>query len=128
MKSLKGSPTREKRCLRCGKPVYGRSDKKFCDEYCRSTYNNHVRSAANNLVRRINNALLKNRKILESMLSKEGSTTKVKEEELLALGFQPQYHTHTQKSKGQQYLFCYEYGYQLTAQGWYQLIKKTIRV
>jgi hypothetical protein len=29
-----------KTCLFCEKPVKGRSDKKFCDDYCRAAYNN----------------------------------------------------------------------------------------
>ena len=57
-----------RKCLVCGKPLKGRSDKKFCDDYCRSSYNNDLKSAANNYIRNVNNALGKNRRILESLL------------------------------------------------------------
>ena len=29
-----------KPCLSCSKPVKGRTDKKFCDDYCRNSYHN----------------------------------------------------------------------------------------
>ena len=57
-----------KLCLNCNKPVKGRTDKKFCDDYCRNNYNNQLKSNTINLVRNINNALGKNRRILENLL------------------------------------------------------------
>ncbi len=33
-------PAEIKTCLTCGAPLIGRVDKKFCDDYCRSMYNN----------------------------------------------------------------------------------------
>ena len=56
-----------KLCLDCHKPVKGRTDKKFCDDYCRNNYNNALKSNTINLVRNINNALGKNRRILEAL-------------------------------------------------------------
>ena len=53
-------------CLNCEKTLKGRTDKKFCDDYCRNSYNNQLKASKNNLVRNINNALGKNRRILES--------------------------------------------------------------
>ena len=32
----------ERKCLECGTVLKGRSDKKFCSDYCRNTYNNKV--------------------------------------------------------------------------------------
>ncbi|MBL7762218.1 MAG: DUF2116 family Zn-ribbon domain-containing protein, partial [Chitinophagaceae bacterium] len=55
-------------CLNCGKPLKGRSDKKFCDDSCRNNYNNQLKSIVNNQMRNINNVLGKNRRILESLL------------------------------------------------------------
>ena len=31
-------------CLACGKPLKGRIDKKFCDDYCRNNYNNQQKA------------------------------------------------------------------------------------
>ena len=58
-----------KNCLACDKPVKGRTDKKFCDDFCRNKYNNQLKAGCNNYVRNINNALGKNRRILESLQS-----------------------------------------------------------
>jgi len=54
----------ERRCLDCQEPLKGRADKKFCNDLCRNNYNNRLKSESNNLVRRINGILRKNRNIL----------------------------------------------------------------
>jgi hypothetical protein len=46
------------KCLACDKPLKGRTDKKFCDDYCRNNYNNQLKAAKNNVVRNINNGHL----------------------------------------------------------------------
>ncbi|MEP7163110.1 MAG: hypothetical protein ABI741_00370 [Ferruginibacter sp.] len=101
----------EKSCLYCDKEIRdGRSDKKFCDDCCRNRYNNVLNAAGNNLVRNINNALNKNRRILKTQLST--GKTKTTQKELIKAGFDFKYHTHTQLNKKDKlYHFCYEYGY-----------------
>lgn len=47
------------KCLSCEEPITGRIDKKFCSDYCRSTYNNRLNSDATKIVRNINNRLKK---------------------------------------------------------------------
>src|SRR4030095_12090440 len=74
-------------CLACGKAVKGRSDKKFCDDYCRNNYNNQLRSNAGSYTRRINDILRKNRKILADLLPPNGSTAKVSRQNLSIKGF-----------------------------------------
>jgi hypothetical protein len=116
--------TAAKPCLSCGKNLMGRADKKFCNDYCRNAYNNSQKSANNLIVRNVNNALLKNRKILESVLGEEGmaKTTKAK---LLDKGFQFKFLTHTYKNqKGQMYCFCYEYGYLPLENDWFLVVKR----
>src|SRR5438034_11239501 len=101
-------------CLCCNKPLRGRSDKKFCDDYCRNNYNNQLRAnlGHNSCVRNINNALLKNRKILQTILPNGDETAKANKEKLLNLGFQFKYLTHAYKTKRERtYYYCYEYGY-----------------
>ena len=93
-------------CLVCSKPVKGRTDKKFCDDYCRNNYNNQLKSDTINLVRNINNALGKNKRILEALLAKE-DMTKATKDKLLEKGFQFKYVTHTYTNKkGNVYFFC----------------------
>ena len=114
-------------CLDCGKPLKGRIDKKFCDDYCRNNYNNQqkAKGSHSNLVRNINNALLKNRKILESVLPADEETAKASKEKLMRLGFQFKYITHTYTTKsGKTYYYCYDHGYLPLENDWYLLVRK----
>ena len=61
----------KKLCLTCSKPIKGRTDKKFCDDYCRNNYNNQLKSSTTNINKNINNTLGKNRRILENFFKEE---------------------------------------------------------
>lgn len=112
-------------CLACNKPVKGRTDKKFCDDYCRNNYNNQLKSNTINLVRNINNALGKNRRILEDMFSEGEDMAKTNKNKLLQKGFQFKYITHTYTNKkGNVYFFCYDLGYLPLENDWYLLVKQ----
>jgi predicted nucleic acid-binding Zn ribbon protein len=116
-----------KNCLACGKPVKGRIDKKFCDDYCRNNYNNLQKAKSNHssLVRNINNALLKNRKILESILPEEADTAKANRDKLSQLGFNFKYFTQLYTTKtGNTYHYCYDYGYRQLENEWFMIVKK----
>jgi hypothetical protein len=118
-------PAETKTCLTCGKPLKGRADKRFCDDYCRNSYNNQLKSASNNLVRNINNALSKNRRILESLLPEGEETAKANKEKLHRLGFQFKYMTHTYVTKtGKTYFYAYDYGYLPLENDWYLIVKR----
>jgi len=100
----------ERQCLNCGNELVGRIDKRFCDDQCRSTYYNRVNRDSTNTVRRINNILRKNRRILEE-LNPKGKAV-VKKDDLLSLGFSFSYFTSIYETKtGKVYRFVYEYGY-----------------
>lgn len=114
-----------KHCIACSKQVRGRTDKKFCDDYCRNNYNNRLKAECNNLVRNINHALGKNRRILESLLNKEEKITKTTAGELLHNGFHFKYFTHQYTNKkGNTYFFCYDYGYLPLDNNWYLVVKR----
>ena len=96
----------------CGKLLRGRTDKRFCGDFCRNQYNNQRKAPTNNLIRNINNALSKNRRILESCYSRDERFLRLNKELLLHLGYQFSYFTHTLKSdKGHVYYFCYDLGF-----------------
>jgi len=115
----------DKKCLLCEKPLKGRSDKKFCDDYCRAAYNNDLKSASNNFIRNVNNALGKNRRILESFLPEGEQTAKANKDKLIEKGFQFKYHTHQYKAKnGNAYFYCYEYGYLPLENNWFLIVKR----
>ena len=76
-------------------------------------------------VRNINNTLLKNRKILASVLPDTEETAKANKEKLQRLGFQFKYLTHTYTTKtGKTYSYCYDYGYLPLDNDWYLIVKR----
>lgn len=118
-------PVETKNCLSCGKSLKGRSDKKFCDDYCRNNYNNLLKAGANNLVRNINNALAKNRRILEGLLPAGEEMAKAHRDKLLHAGFQFKYLTHTYTNKkGNVYYFTYDFGYLPLEGDWFLIVKR----
>jgi len=115
----------QKNCLACDSPLKGRSDKKFCDDYCRNSYNNQLKAITTNQVRNVNNALSKNRRILESFLPEGEKGIKVSQEELLHKGFLFKYVTHIESSRsGKTYYYCYDLGYAPIGNELYQLVRK----
>jgi transcriptional accessory protein Tex/SPT6 len=117
--------TSEKKCHECEKPLKGRVDKKFCDDFCRNSYNNKLNSDTNGYVRNINNALRKNRRILEEALPANEEMAKITRSKMLEKGFQFKYLTHTYTNKkGNIYYFCYEYGYLLLEGDWILVVKR----
>jgi len=88
-----------KTCMQFGKTLRGRSDKKFCDDYCRNNYNNQLKAHANNHVRNINNTLAKNRRILEEFLSGNKEKISIPKYKLMQKGFSFKYITHTYTNK-----------------------------
>lgn len=99
-------------CHSCGKILRGRSDKRFCDDYCRNSHNNQLKSGDNRCMRNITNALKKNRNILHQLLAEKQATTRETRIRLLQLGFQFKYFTHVYTNKkGSTYFYCFDYGY-----------------
>jgi len=114
-----------KTCKACNKTIRGRSDKKFCNDYCRNAYNNQLKSPSNNLVRNTNNRLSKNRRILENISENQSGLIKIKKENLVQMGFDFNFTTQVQKSKqGKIYFYCYEFGYLPINNEWCLIIKK----
>lgn len=112
----------ERTCLDCGEVLRGRADKKFCDDQCRSNYNNKLKADDTKEVKKINAILFKNRKIL-ARLTPDGKA-KVSKAKLLKSEFNFNYHTHSYTtSKGAIYYFCYEYGYLALEQDWYLIVQ-----
>ena len=97
-------------CLACEKPLEGRSDKKYCNNHCKSALQYKSRLKEESQFFKIDRQLKTNRKLLK-LHNRSGKTT-VRKSEFLQHGFNPSYFTNYWKnSKGQVYLFCYEYGF-----------------
>lgn len=110
-------------CLECSKELFGRVDKKFCDDQCRSTYNNKQNSDSTQYIRNTNRILRANRRILEQLTPNEKSKTT--RDKLIDKGFNFDYHTSTYTTKDNRtYYYCYDYGYLELDKGWYALVKK----
>ncbi|WP_149274402.1 hypothetical protein [Pareuzebyella sediminis] len=101
----------KKKCAECGAEIMGRTDKKFCSDYCRNSYHNKVNKDSKNLIRNINNRLRKNYRILDSFPLKDGKTT-TSRTRLLDKGFDFDYITNLYTTKkGTIYYFVYDLGY-----------------
>ena len=112
-------------CLNCGESIFGRSDKKFCDDACRNNYNNSQRRDVTNLMRNVNNALRKNRLILEKLVPSDTGKTKVHKDKLLKQGFDFDMLTSIYTTRnGNQYRFVYEYGYLELDESWLALVRR----
>ena len=119
--------TETRPCMACGKTLKGRIDKKFCDDYCRNGYNNlkKQKDIYPPLVRSINSALSRNRKILASLLRETGGTARVRRDELLECGFQFRYFTHVYATRtGKTYYYCYDHGYLPLDNACYLVVKR----
>ena len=99
-----------KKCLECGRELFGRSDKRFCSDQCRTSYNNRLNSDRTNYMRKVNRILRKNRKILHD-LNPHGKT-KIHREKLMTRGYNFTFHTNIYTTRsGTAYYFCYDQGY-----------------
>ena len=76
-------------------------------------------------MKNVNNALSKNRRILEELLPEGEEMVKTTQEKLVQKGFLFKYVTdlYTTKS-GKTYYYCYEYGYLPLDNDWYLIVKK----
>jgi hypothetical protein len=111
------------KCLECGFEIIGRSDKKFCSDQCRNTFNNRKKQDSNNFVRNVNGILRKNRRILEEL--NPAGKAKVHYQKLKDKGFNFDYYTNTYKTKaGKVYYYCYEFGYLAIEEDFYFLVMK----
>jgi len=99
----------QRTCIECGDTLRGRSDKKFCSDSCRNTHNNRANNYSNESIRKINQALRRNRRILEDLYSR-GKTT-IHASLLLEKGYNFNYLTNYDRTRtGKFCVFCYELG------------------
>lgn len=97
-------------CLFCKEAFKGRSDKKFCSDQCRASFNNQNRADSEKVIQQVNKVLRKNRTILKT-LNPTGMSI-VRKEFLLERGFNFKYFTSLYQTKdGNEYWFCYDMGY-----------------
>jgi len=97
-------------CILCNERLVGRSDKRFCNDYCRNTYNNRKLPSG---VRMISRTILHNRAILEAVTGAL-DTRVVSQDQLLQLGFSFSYFTHIcEAPDGKKWRVCFTIGYRI---------------
>lgn len=100
----------DRKCLQCYEQLKGRADQKFCNDQCRSAYNNQQHIESNNVIKMINRILKKNYFILSEMKSK-GKITALKSD-LQKKGYRFDYFTHTFTGRNSRTnYFCYNQGF-----------------
>ena len=100
----------ERKCLQCSEQLRGRLDQKFCNDQCRSAYNNSLNTEANIVVKKINRILKKNYAILAT-LSEKGKTI-VTKNDLQKNGYCFDYFTCICLTRKNQFsYYCYDHGY-----------------
>lgn len=113
----------KQKCLECGESFLGRSDKKFCTDYCRNAHNNKINKDSKNLIRNTNNRLRKNWRILEELNPKD--KCRVTKQKLDAKGFDFNYFTSIYTTKtGNVYYFIYDQGYLPLENDFYAIVKR----
>ena len=118
--------TGQRTCQNCDRIIHGRSDKKFCSEGCRSEANNKRNAAANNAIRNINLALLKNRRILFTLMETYPKGI-LSVSELLSKGYRMEYHTEIVKTRQSiEQVYCFDYGYRIRHDNNIKIIRKRI--
>ena len=115
----------ERNCPECGSPILGRADKKFCSDMCRNAFNNRQNSNVNNLVRRVNGILKKNRRIMAELCP--NGKAKISRSKLIASGFDFAHFTSIYTTKeGSVYHFCYDFGYLLLAEDYCLIVRRDV--
>lgn len=98
-----------KTCMLCEKPLLGRTDKKYCSDFCRNTYNNKVNRQSKLAMQTAQSILSRNRRILREVLG-ESKITQIHTSVLLSKGYHFDYLTCIRKSKrGEEHKYCYEF-------------------
>lgn len=115
----------KKRCQFCQQFIVGRNDKKFCDDHCRSAFNNKLNSFEYRQMKNVNAVLKRNRKILAELYeTKNKEATTIFERKIQELGFVFNFHTHIETLEGGiTCICCYDYGYVANNKGELAVIK-----
>lgn len=110
-------------CLECQAKLVGRTDKKFCSDYCRNKHNNRRYAKSYAEINHINKILKKNFIILKDLYDKNLQTINLKE--MIIMGFNCSYFTSIEKEENHNYFFCYTYGFKLNEE-YVSIVKREI--
>ncbi len=113
----------ERHCIRCGKPICGRADKKFCGDDCRSDYHNEIRRREEKQLRKVNCILSNNWRILAASMREGRSTLSVSELSARDFNF-GLFTASSRRFPGKRYFWCYNYAYRISRSGKVHIISR----
>jgi hypothetical protein len=123
---LKSDNTTQPTCENCSKELFGRIDKRFCNDNCRNEFNRkkkqqEIQKEHDNLPE-ILKIIKNNYNILKSYgpLEDPRSFIEVERSELVRKGFNFKFFTSTSKSHTEELKFCFERGW--TESGYHLII------
>jgi hypothetical protein len=111
----------EHRCGYCEKELFGRSDKKYCNDSCRNKANSSIRKRMKwdepKHLYQIERDIRRNRRILAGTKAWEGEPKILTRGALLDQGFNFEFYTNILETKKGRYYYCFEYGYLVLQDG-----------
>lgn len=103
----------DRHCLECGEPIYGRTDKVFCNRACKSRYHGQQRSLHNMAYSKTMASLQRNYGILEHLHKLKARNCPL--DELTEMGFLPECVTHRVEKKGKHLEYrCFDFVYNMS--------------
>lgn len=106
----------DRRCIRCGAPLRGRSDQKYCSDSCRTDHHNEQRRRREKELHEVNRILASNWRILSGLIRQ--GRTRLPDSELSALHFDFGVYTATQRKFPYRRIYwCYNCTYSITRRG-----------
>ena len=109
-------------CLECGDKIrYGRTDKKFCCDECRSRHNNALAKNGRAFRRRMLSILYKNYEVLEAMI--KADVDSVDMIDLIAMGFTPSVVTSYRRNGRHDEFSCFDIKFIMTRTRVYSISK-----
>lgn len=122
MEEYKKFERRMPKCLECGDQIkYGRKDKKFCCEDCKTRHYNNLARSGRVYKRRVMQMLAKNYELLDGLV-KAGEES-VDLADIVSLGFTPEMVTYCNRSHRNFEFACYDIKYRMSENRLYSISK-----
>lgn len=118
----KKNQRRMSKCLECGDKIrYGRKDKKFCCEDCKTKYFNAIAKDGRAYKRRILNMLSKNYDLLETLI--KAGYEEIDLADIIAMGFAPDLVTFSHRTRRHDECRCFDIKYRKSETRLYEISK-----
>lgn len=115
--------TMKSACLECGRPLAGRSDKKFCDVHCKNAWHNQRNSRQQSQLKQVNAQINSNFRILSTLNERQVRCIHRNELENEGYFFGRSTETLVMEDDAVVY-FCYNLGIKTMENGYFALTTK----